>query len=224
MSKHVRDNWQHFEHVVSKDMAHMHYPAAGSMVDYIVRDTDNHIQTLLIGSVLDVEGFRSWQKADALVKEFIPDFDSESTALKGDGQKGEKKSHIATFDNVCLRPCSRHRVEELMRGGAGADAKRFTKMTYQSAMKSRTGIKVKRLLRTLRSFPNWGARQAWIRLTSASFSLMCCSQYQPFVSGHRRIESRTYRLMSNSRHVQSKLVGDRRAATTRETTPKLNGR
>ena len=70
MSKHVRDNWQHFEHMVSKYMAHMHYPAAGSMVDYVVRDTDNHIQTLLIGSVLDVEGFKSWQKADTLVKEF----------------------------------------------------------------------------------------------------------------------------------------------------------
>ena len=224
MSKHVRDNWQHFEHVVSKDMAHMHYPAAGSMVDYVVRDTDNHIQTLLIGSVLDVEGFKSWQKADTLVKEFIPDFDSDSTALKGDGQKGEKKSHIATFDNVCLRPCSRHRVEELMRGGAGAEAKRYTKMTYQSAMKARNTGKVRELLRTLKSIPNWGAKQAWIRLTSMSFSLMWCSQYQPFVSGHRRSESRTYRWMSNSRHVQSKQVGDRRAATTRETTPKLNGR
>ena len=159
MSKHVRDNWKHFEPVVSKDMAHMHYPAAGSMVDYVVRDADDHIQTLLIGSVLDVEGFKRWRKADSLGKEFIPDFDSESTALKGDGQKGEKKSHIATFDHVPLRPCARHRLEELMRGGAAADAKTTTQATYQKLMKCHSAQTVRDSLDVLRNIVGWGERQ-----------------------------------------------------------------
>ena len=85
MPKHVYANWKHYEHVVSKDMAHMHYPAAGSLVDYVLRDAGGHIQTLLLGSLLDVEGFRSWQKVDTMVKERLPEFDSVTTAIKGDG-------------------------------------------------------------------------------------------------------------------------------------------
>ena len=160
MPKHVVNNWSHYEHVVSKDMAHMHYPAAGSMADYTLRDTGGHIQSLLVGHVLDVEGFRSWQKADIMIRDNVPDFDQESTALKGDGQKGEKKSHIANFKKVILRPCSRHREEELGRGGAKRDAKKMVKNVYQAMMKSRSPKKVKELLQALKEVPHSGELQA----------------------------------------------------------------
>ena len=159
MSKQIITNWEHYEPVASKDMAHMHHPAAGSLVDYVLRDAGGHIQTLLIGNLLDVEGFRSWQKADNMVKDFLPQFDAKSTALKGDGQKGEKKSHIATFDSVPLRPCSRHRLEELMRGGASADAKAMTHATYQKLMKCHSPGKVQAALDAMRKIPGWGERQ-----------------------------------------------------------------
>ena len=159
MSKQIITNWEHYEPVASKDMAHMHHPAAGSLVDYVLRDAGGHIQTLLIGNLLDVEGFRSWQKADNMVKEFLPQFDAESTALKGDGQKGEKKSHIATFDSLPLRPCSRHRLEELLRGGASTDAKAATHATYQKLMKCHSPGTVRDALDAMRKISGWGERQ-----------------------------------------------------------------
>ena len=54
MSKQIITNWEHYEPVASKDMAHMHHPAAGSLVDYVLRDAGGHIQTLLIGNLLEV--------------------------------------------------------------------------------------------------------------------------------------------------------------------------
>ena len=117
---HVVQNFRHFRKIVSKDMAHMRHPATGVLSSYSLKDGLGHLQPLFIGWHLDTENFRSWLTTDRFCLKHVPGLDSKNVVLKGDGQKGLKKSHDAVFKETLLRACSRHLEEEHRQKGGAA--------------------------------------------------------------------------------------------------------
>ena len=77
----------------------------GSLACYALQDGLGHVHVLILSMVLDTECFRSWAPVDAMAVEKIPLLDSLLTALIGDGQKGENKSHHAFYTITLLRAC-----------------------------------------------------------------------------------------------------------------------
>ena len=105
-----------------------------------IQDGLGHVHMMVVGWCLDTECFRSWAPCDRLLKQLYPRIDSKRCAMFGDGQKGEIKSHKATFKELILRPCMRHREAELARD---AKCNAYAPSLYRTLMRQRTVMDVK---------------------------------------------------------------------------------
>ena len=103
--------------------------------------------------MLDTESFRSWAPADAAMVHAVGGLDGRTTAIIGDGQKGEAKSHAAHFQNSLLRACTRHRGTDLVRDRR---AGKLGRGAYVAATKARTPEQVEKVIKLARTQPDGG--------------------------------------------------------------------
>ena len=128
MPRHMVKNFDKFMPIMCKDMAHLRYPANGSLFGYAMINAAGHIELPIVGMILACEDASSWNVCDTTLTAVIPGADDEKVAITGDGQKGELASHKNGFRKGLLRSCYRHRLDEYK--GTGANVL-LAKRAYQ---------------------------------------------------------------------------------------------